>query len=324
MPRPSSLSFDLLATFLSLARHEGDTARVIDELGINQPSLSKRLAYLQHAGPILRRPWIERTGKAWSVTAEGQRMLPAVKEIVYRYRLLLDAVEEKDRPDLVFACGQTLVTGLVREALLAMRQRKPDLRYRISTPRGSVRIDGVANGSLDLAVVSHGEADIVKIAHRPLYIETLLDDPLCLAAVPGCSEYAAFTQLSDKRSAIKTLARLPLILPERDSAVRVDFDRRLREAGVSERLEVALELGGWTAALSAVLDGLGVGLLPRSVAARLQPAGSVAIRPVPGGLAPEHVYRIIARTRPHSDQLDLFVVGLQWLEVLRSAAEKWR
>jgi DNA-binding transcriptional LysR family regulator len=263
---------------------------------------------------------VQRSGKTWHITAEGQRMLPAVQEIVYRYRLLLDAIEETDRPDIVFACGQTLVTGLVRDALQTLRRQKRDLRFRISTPRGKGRIEGVANGSLDLAVVSHTESEIAKIASRTLHVETLLDDPLCLAAVSACTDYDLFGQLTEKRSSIKALTQLPLILPERDAGVRLDFERRLQGAGVTERLRVVLEVGGWSATLACVLEGLGVGLLPRSVVARV-PAGLVAVRPVPAGLAPEHVYRIVARLRPHTDRLDLSAIGLQWLDALRATAK---
>ena len=53
MPRSASLSFELLQTFVSLIRHEGEGAAVMKELELNQPTLSKRLKYLQHAGPLL-------------------------------------------------------------------------------------------------------------------------------------------------------------------------------------------------------------------------------------------------------------------------------
>src|SRR4051794_15015419 len=49
MPRPVSLSPELLQTFVEVIRHDGDAVAAAKTLGINQPSMSKRLAQLQHA-----------------------------------------------------------------------------------------------------------------------------------------------------------------------------------------------------------------------------------------------------------------------------------
>lgn len=68
MPRSVSLSLDLLRTYLLLVRSDGDAARTAQQLGINQPSMSKRLRYFQHAGPLLERPWLDRDGKSWTMT----------------------------------------------------------------------------------------------------------------------------------------------------------------------------------------------------------------------------------------------------------------
>ena len=57
--------------------------------------------------------------------------------------------------------------GLLDDAIIVrivLDRHKHELRYRITTPRGRARIEGVDNGSLDLAVVSHTEADIRRIA----------------------------------------------------------------------------------------------------------------------------------------------------------------
>ena len=50
MPQTATLSFDLLKTFVILVNQGGDAARAMRELGLNQPTMSKRLRHLQHAG----------------------------------------------------------------------------------------------------------------------------------------------------------------------------------------------------------------------------------------------------------------------------------
>src|SRR5438105_7454025 len=94
MPRPPSISPELMTTFVTVVRMDGDATKAADVLRINQPSMSKRLAFLQHAGRILRRPWLERVGKTWKLTDEGRRALPAVEELIRRYHLLTESIEE--------------------------------------------------------------------------------------------------------------------------------------------------------------------------------------------------------------------------------------
>ena len=83
MPRQASLSIDLLRTFLLLIKEEGDAASTARILGINQPSMSKRLGLLQHAGRALRRPWLVRKGKTWLATEEGRRVGLALSYAVF-------------------------------------------------------------------------------------------------------------------------------------------------------------------------------------------------------------------------------------------------
>ena len=70
MPRSVSLSFEILETLVVLICAGGDASAAMKGLGINQPSMSKRLKYLQHAGPLLDRPWLVRQ-EAWALTDEG-------------------------------------------------------------------------------------------------------------------------------------------------------------------------------------------------------------------------------------------------------------
>src|SRR5436305_9234788 len=123
MPRSVTLSFELLQTFVSLVRHEGEASATMAELGLNQPTLSKRLKYLQHAGPLLEQHWLVRDGKTWQLTEEGRRVWPAVSELVDRYENLQTFVGGGDcGPTSVrFACGQQMAAGLVREALKVFR-----------------------------------------------------------------------------------------------------------------------------------------------------------------------------------------------------------
>ena len=317
MPRPISLSPDLLRTFMTVARCEGDAAEAARVLKINQPSMSKRLAYFQHSGRIVHRPWLERDGKTWRLTEEGRRMLPAVEDMLRRYDQLLDHVGSVHVPGVTFACGKESADQFVPDALLAFRRRHPDVQFRISTMRGHARIEGVANGQLDLALVRHSPDQIEKIALRRLHVEDLFDDALQLVCAAGSPWAEEFRRLPERVSA-KALAKFPLILPEPDSGLRQQFDQRLAETGVLNGVQVLLEIGGWSTLLTYVKLGLGVGLLPRSVAGR-KPA-ELLVKGLHSSLAAPNVMRMICRLQPNGDKLDLDNAGQAFrAELLASA-----
>src|ERR1700754_932860 len=111
MPRPPTLSPELLHTFVAVIHTNGDAAQAADRLGITQPSMSKRLAHLQHAGRAIRRPWLERQGKRWLLTPEGRRVFPAVEDVLRRYEQLTQFVGAAAPAALTFACGQEAAAG---------------------------------------------------------------------------------------------------------------------------------------------------------------------------------------------------------------------
>jgi DNA-binding transcriptional LysR family regulator len=316
MPRPPSISPELMTTFVTVVRTDGDATKAAEVLNINQPSMSKRLAFLQHAGRILRRPWLERVGKSWHLTEEGRRVLPAVEELVHRYRLLTEAIEE-ERPGVVFGTGLGGAAGYVRRALIAFRERHQNATFRVSARPAMARVEGVANGSLDLACVRLAHSDILERARRPLFVEDLYEDPLVLVAGPRVEGFDEFQGLTEKSLTPKALTRFPLVLPEPDAGLRREFDRRCREAGVADRLRVAIEVGPAPTALGYVRDGLGVGVLPRSAVNGYQ---DLTVKPLPPKLSPTNTVRVICRKRAGTDDLDLTDEGADFLQALRDAA----
>ncbi|WP_084760072.1 LysR family transcriptional regulator [Zavarzinella formosa] len=312
MPRPASLSPELLSTFVTIVRTEGDATLAAEVLKINQPSMSKRLAFLQHAGRILRRPWIERVGKTWIITEEGRRVLPAAEELVHRYKLLAESIEE-ERAGIVFGTGASLAVRYVRNTLEAFRKLLPTETVKISQRPARERVEGVANGSLDLAAVRMADADILEIAHRPLHIETLWDDPMLLVA----ESEKPFTDAGEDRPTPKSVAKMPLLVPPPGSPLRIEFDRRCRDAGVGDRLNIVAEIGPWPTVLEYVKDGLGVGLLPRSA---VPENNGLVSRPLPAKLAPLTKWQAICRKRAGEDEFDLSAAGHAFLKSMRTAA----
>lgn len=322
VPRPTHLSLELLRTFLSLVRSDGDAVEAAKRLGVNQPSMSKRLRFLQHAGSVLSRPWLVRDGKTWRLTTEGQKVLPAVVEIVGRYEQLTGFITEPapQRPQVRFSCGQNSVAGFVRQAIHLFHREHPKVRVRIATMPGSTRIEGVANGSLDLATVTHDANAILEIARRPLFVETIASDRLALVCAEDTPWSKLLRQLPAAAATLKDLTHFPLILPEPAAGIRKGLDQALRQQGLFGKLDIVLEIGGWNAILTYVRDGLGVGLVSE---AALPGNGKLIARYLDAdSFTPIAIKLICRRALTTGEELDLSPEGLAFRTTLRQAAHK--
>jgi DNA-binding transcriptional LysR family regulator len=321
MPRSVTLSFELLQTFVSLVRHEGEASPTMEELGLNQPTLSKRLKYLQHAGPLLERPWLVRDGKTWHLTDEGRRVWPAVSEIVNRYENLqaFSGGGDPGPTPIRFSCGQQMAAGLVREALKAFRVRHAGVRIRISTLRGDARIEGVSNGTLDLATVTHDIPTVHQIARRSLHMEPLVTHHLALVCATGSPWERSLRALPRSAVPLEALVTFPLILPEPDAGLRKGLDAALRWQGLLEKIDLALEIGGWPTILAYVRDGAGVGVVSEGA---LDGAAGLTVRRLDPEAIPPIETKLICRKIPGSgEELDLSEAALVWRTFLLKVAK---
>jgi DNA-binding transcriptional LysR family regulator len=322
MPRSVTLSFELLETLVVLIRAGGEASAAMKELRINQPSLSKRLKYLQHAGALLERPWLVRNGKAWELTDEGRRVWPAVAELVDRYDHLETFIEGEHAgiTAVRFACGQLMAAGLVREALGLFQQEQPRACVRISTLRGRARIEGVSSGSLDLAIVSHDEPSIAQIARRPLSVEPLVSHGLALV----CAQNSPWTRTvralpRDEVQAV-ALAEFPLIVPEPDAGVRHLIDEVLQREGLQNKVNVVLEVGGWATILTYLRGRFGVGVVSEGA---LSETKGLVIRRLDARVFPRIEAKLICRRLAGSaDERDLSPPGAAWRDVLLRLAKR--
>jgi len=320
MPRPPSvLTPELLKTFVTLVRVDGSVMRTAELLGINEASVSKRIKPLHEGSPpSMPRPWLEKHGKLFRLTAEGRLMLPAAEDQLKRWEHFVAFTGAGRLAYLCVGCGQEAVVGIVFDALKAWRRSYPDLAVRITTPRGQARIEGVAAGMLDLALVSHDETQIEEIARRPLFVERLADDPLVLVCAAKARWARAFSELPESGVGADQLPAFPLILAEPDAGLRAQLDRTFFAAKVLDKLSIALEVGGWQAQLAFVREGQGVALLPASVVSRS--GKGLLVKPLADDVAPPHHLRLICRLSPESNQPELTDAGQAFRRALHEAA----
>ena len=262
---------------------------------------------------------MEKHGKLFRLTPEGKLMLPAAEDQLRALgELLVEFVEAGRLQPLSIGCGEEAAGGIVFDALVRWRPRHSEHPFRILTWRGEKRIEAVASGILDLALVTHDEAQIQRLARRELLVDRLLDDPLVLVCGTKTPWARDFVLLPDSGIGAARLPGFPLLLPERNSGIRERFDQALFTAGVLNRITIALEIGGWRTILTYAQEGVGIGLVPRSLAMR---AGKgLALKPLAEELTPANTLRLICRSLSSSTEPDLSDAGHDFRKCLLQVA----
>lgn len=327
------IPLELMQTYVRIVDNGGDATAAAQELGISQPSISKRLSALRRiVADVDDRPWLILKGKRWLLTSSGERVRGVVTELVRKYEQVEQFIADTSsaRPTLSVACGQTAATGFVRSAMECFITSNPEVQIRISTTRGRSRIEGVAGGQFDLAIVTDSEALIRDAAGIELFVEPIAIDRFVLAANPAPkSAWAkAWESLPVRRPlTAKAIAGLPLILPEPDAGRRQQFDQWFTQS--CDLLPcVTLEVGGWHSILSYVQSGIGVGFVPeqavhsfeQNLCGRSSSKSGLSIKMLDEKAFPPDEIRVIARKQQGHDTPDLGSLAFEFYKLLKEFA----
>ncbi len=112
-----------------------------------------------------------------------------------------------------------------------------------------------------------------------------------------------------------------MILPEPDTGIRKGMDDVVRSSGLLNKLDIALEVGGWATILAYVRDGCGVGSVSEGA---LDETKGFTIRPLDRtAFAPIEARLICRHLGGSGDELDLSEAGANWrLCLTRSVTPK--
>lgn len=323
---------ELMQTFVKIVDHEGDATAAAQELGISQPSISRRLAALREiVGDSEDRPWLILKGKRWLLTPGGERVRGVIADLVRKYAQVEQFIAESQKSaklSVSIACGQTAASGFVRLAIEQLAEKNSDIRFQLSTPRGKSRIEGVAGGQFDLAIVTDDEATIRDVAGIDLHIERLQSDRFVVAANPTSkSAWAKVWESLPVRRPLtaKDLIDLPMILPEPDASRRQQFDSWFKRS-TDKTPNVAFEVGGWQNLLRFAQSGMGVGFATESAVQSMEPfqlgrqghKPSLAMRMLDEADFPPDQIRLIARKRQGHNTPDLSASAKTLFDLLRT------
>lgn len=275
----------------------GSFTRAAEELFVAQPALSATVRRLEDE---LGLRLFDRTTRRVALTPAGEAFVRRAERVLGDLRELRAEMAEHAgaaQGRLRIGAWYT-VDPWLPEMLAPFHAAHPAVEVTVREVNSDRMLDLLRAGDLDVALpVLRPGLDLDEIELLP-YIE----EPFVLAAPPGSA-------LAAKRSAtLADVAGEPLITFNPGSSLRRLVEQAFAAAGLEPR--VALETIETSAARAMVSSGLGVAVLPASVATR--PGPPLAVVALVGG--PTRRSALAWRAGPGSPARDVFL----------DAARRWR
>jgi DNA-binding transcriptional LysR family regulator len=250
--------------FVAVADH-GGFAAAADALGTVQPAVSRLIARLERTNGIVL---FERSPRRVTITAAGERLLPAARGLLAAHGRLI-AEQEALREGRIGLLRVGTTGGMTTQATAIaadFARSNPGIELRFSAAHTPEKLDHLRSGELDLAFVR----DVDQERTAGLRSADLWQDTL-VAAVP--LEHSAS---GDDPIDLARLGDLPLMLSSRDEnpGFRATIQAILSRAGVepptgprltraAEALAIIASGRAWTILIAATIASR-----PREVALR--------------------------------------------------------
>ena len=188
-----------------------------NKLFLPQPTITSHIQSLEkELGTVL----LNRSSKEISLTEGGQ--------ILYEYALnildlkdkaifSLDSFRGKIKGVLTLAASSIPEQYVLPELILEFRKKYPDVIFDVMHYSSMQAIDSIAKHELEFAMVG------TKIQHPKLTFVDLLEERLAIIAPNHWEKLENLT--------LEELIKLPIILREKWSGTRIEFERILKDAG---------------------------------------------------------------------------------------------
>lgn len=244
------MNFGHLAIFHAVAS-TGSVTRAADRLSISQPAVSKQLAQFERSVG----------SKLFDREARGVRLTDAGRTLAIYSAKLFELAAEAERAvrDASFVrsgrveigTSPTIGAYVLPRVLVHLRRRFP-----------SIEATAEVSGPAALATLVRDRAIDVAVTHVPLdgdiACRPFASEPLIVVAPPR-------HPIARRRTVTpRALAALPFVLREAGHITRVSFESALSRHGATVRNAIVLSTA--EAVKRAVIDGLGVAVLPESAA----------------------------------------------------------
>lgn len=229
----------LLRTFLLVAKL-GNVTQAAEELNFSQPTITAQIKSMEeHFGVLL----FERVGKKLYITEAGQRLIGYAEKLLVIHGEAQATLQEFSYDKKIkIGLGTAVAAHTLSPILRTFQEQIPNISVHIEHCFNlPITVKGILDNSFDFAIV-HDEISNNRILQFNIALEKLL--------------WIAHPLLIGKYG--NDLWQHPFIALKQGSIYRVKYDGLLREKGITPMLEYSDS----EAIRQAVLNGLGVGVLP--------------------------------------------------------------
>jgi LysR family nitrogen assimilation transcriptional regulator len=265
LPRIGAVNLRQLESFVRVAEL-GSFSKAARVLDIAQPALSRQVRLLE---TDLRETLLLRNGRGVSLTPAGRRLFEHGVQILQRVaQARADLGAQRDAPvgQVTIGLPPSIGRRLTQPLLEAFRDQLP--RARVTIVEGLSRdiAEWIGSGRADLGLLYNPEPSAA------LDITPLLREPLCLVQ----PRPARGRRREPPTVALRDLAAYPLIVPERQQALRKLLDSQATLAGVA--LDIAYEVSSIPAIVDLVCARMGNAVLHASAVAASGRATELTVR----------------------------------------------
>jgi|SRR5579872_540096 len=263
-----------LRYFLAVAQQRHFT-RAAERLGIAQPALSQQIRQLEkELGVSL----FDRDNRRVVLTAAGQAFLDHAERIVEAADTALAEMEgfaRSLRGRVVIGTLQSLSELKLPAILSRFHARYPQVDIALREDTSDRMPFLLLDGTIDIAFLDTTR----RAVPAGIAVENIYQDDLMIVVAP------THRLAGRARVALTALRDEPFVMFKAGSGLRSVVERACNEAGFSPR--VAFESGDWSTVSALAAEGLGVSVLPRSLAELAKPRVAML------SVSPNHLQRTV-------------------------------
>lgn len=255
-----------IETFIHVAEH-GSFSKAALVMGVAQPALSRQVRALETE---LRETLLLRNGRGVELTEAGRRLLEhgqGILHLVAQARNELAARRDEPVGEIVVAMPPTQARLITLPLIEAFKADCPKARLAVTEGFSVHLTEWLTSGRADIGLAYNPEP------MPALEILPLREERLCLMSPVGQSPSGPVT--------LRSLSRLPLVMPQRGHIFRKSLEGAAAMAGV--QLHVAWEVSSVPAMLDLVAAGLGHAALAKEALLAYEHPQKLAVTPFRGG-----------------------------------------
>jgi LysR family nitrogen assimilation transcriptional regulator len=243
----------------------GSFTRAASALNVAQPALSRQVRLLEVE---LRQNLLVRNGRGAVPTEAGKLLLEhgcGILHQVQRAREELGRVRGALAGRVALGMPPSIARMMAVPLIRTFREAMPQATLSISEALSTGMVEALATGRLDIALL-YNAVPSPDIELTPLFEDDLFlvqarpagkGDSKGKAKGPAASSQAGAAPV--RAIALRDLAHVPLVIPSRPNAIRMQIEGELAALGLKP--SIALEIDGVSAILELVADGAGSAVL---------------------------------------------------------------